>query len=108
AQVHSEIQEVLSVLCDLEKRRNVHRARARELDRMLDEQQLAVVLERAHLHPIRNTPVEVLGRIFEIAYYDHLSETVMAVRKKMPFVLSAVCQRWRSAALFNPRVWIYI
>ncbi|KAH7093972.1 hypothetical protein BKA62DRAFT_53214 [Auriculariales sp. MPI-PUGE-AT-0066] len=124
AQVHSEIQEVLSTLCDLEKRRNVHRARARELDRMLDEQQLAVVLERAHLHPIRNTPVEVLGRIFEIAvrdandisaftfgtseYYDHLSETVMAVRKKMPFVLSAVCQRWRTAALFNPRVWIYI
>ncbi|KAH7097972.1 hypothetical protein BKA62DRAFT_593675, partial [Auriculariales sp. MPI-PUGE-AT-0066] len=80
--------------------------------------------ERAHLHPIRNTPVEVLGHIFEIAvqdandtraetfgtpeYCDLLSENVMATRKRMPFVLSAVCQRWRFAALHNPRVWVYI
>ncbi|KAH7097973.1 hypothetical protein BKA62DRAFT_759584 [Auriculariales sp. MPI-PUGE-AT-0066] len=92
--VHSEIEEVLGVLRDLEERRKVHRARARELDRMLDEQQLAVVLERAHLHPIRNTPVEVLGHIFETAvrdandisavtfgtseYCNHSSENVMA------------------------------
>ncbi|KAH7097963.1 hypothetical protein BKA62DRAFT_406904 [Auriculariales sp. MPI-PUGE-AT-0066] len=124
AQVHSEIQEVLSVLSSLKKRRDVHRARARELDKMLDKQQLAVVLEHAHLHPIRNTPVEVLGRIFEIAvrdandisaetfgtseYCNHSSENVMAARKRMPFVLSSVCQRWRSAALLNPRVWVYI
>ncbi|KAH7097964.1 hypothetical protein BKA62DRAFT_406920 [Auriculariales sp. MPI-PUGE-AT-0066] len=124
AQVHSEIQELLSVLSSLKKRREVHRARARELDKMLDKQQLAVALEQAHLHPIRKTPVEVLGRIFEIAvrdandisaftfgspeYCDRFSENVMAVRKKIPFVLSAVCQRWRSAALLNPRVWVYI
>ncbi|KAH7097975.1 hypothetical protein BKA62DRAFT_759585 [Auriculariales sp. MPI-PUGE-AT-0066] len=124
AQVYSEIPKVRSVPGYLKKRRKVHRARARELDRMLDQQQLAVALEQAHLHPIRNTPVEVLGRIFEIAvrdandvsaftfgtseYCDSLSENVMVVRKKIPFVLSAVCQRWRSAALHNPRVWVYI
>ncbi|KAH7097971.1 hypothetical protein BKA62DRAFT_674642 [Auriculariales sp. MPI-PUGE-AT-0066] len=124
AQVHSEIEEALSTLRNLEKRWNRHRARARKLASMLDKQQLAVALERAPLHPIRNTPVEVLGRIFEIVvrdaddisavtfstseYCDRFTENVMAVRKKIPFVLSSVCQRWRSAALLNPRVWVYI
>ena len=49
---------------------------------------------RTFLAPVRRLPVEILSRIFELAWdpwcvYDRLFCT--------PLILSAVCKRWRGA-----------
>ncbi|EJD45417.1 hypothetical protein AURDEDRAFT_124773 [Auricularia subglabra TFB-10046 SS5] len=66
----------------------------------------------ALLHPVRKTPPEVLGMIFE-ACLDYLPETATIseqsnnVRKRQlqPFYLAAVCRRWRHTSLACPQAW---
>ncbi|EJD39608.1 hypothetical protein AURDEDRAFT_116127, partial [Auricularia subglabra TFB-10046 SS5] len=67
---------------------------------------------RAPLHPVRKTPPEVLGLIFEYCW-DPLPESTLLSekpaevrrRQRQPFQLAAVCRRWRKASLLCPKAW---
>lgn len=72
------------------------------------------------LHPLRRTPIELLGYIFTLAVQESVIEwEVKASRCEYPrhggqdptllaWKLSQVCRRWRNAALDNPRMWRYL
>ncbi|KZV87808.1 hypothetical protein EXIGLDRAFT_723345 [Exidia glandulosa HHB12029] len=63
---------------------------------------------KAPLNPLRKTPLEILGLIFdELADQEHrgLSLTGHKRLQKVPFILSAVCRRWREAVHNSTRLW---
>ncbi|EJD42306.1 hypothetical protein AURDEDRAFT_186090 [Auricularia subglabra TFB-10046 SS5] len=80
-----------------------------------DSQLASLATHRAFLHPVRKTPLDVLGYIFELCY-DQLQTTEalsvekadIRTRQRQPFRLAAVCRRWRAASLANPRSWAYL
>ncbi|KZV91443.1 hypothetical protein EXIGLDRAFT_837102 [Exidia glandulosa HHB12029] len=82
---------------------------------ILDEavRQMAVV--RAPFHPIRRTPLEVLGRIFEFCVDFEFCTALSVVKSaevKMhrwqPFQLARICRLWRHAALLRSDIWCNI
>ncbi|KZV84494.1 hypothetical protein EXIGLDRAFT_719732 [Exidia glandulosa HHB12029] len=86
---------------------------AREL---LDASIVRLAAVRAPLHPVRKTPVEVLGLIFELCLEDNsdmpppqtfaaLSRTSFIVQQRQAFHLASTCQLWREAALTTSRLW---
>ena len=72
------------------------------------------------LHPLRRTPIELLGYIFTLAVQESVIEgEVKASKNEQPrhggqdptllaWKLSHVCRRWRNAALDTPRMWRYL
>ena len=64
------------------------------------------------LHPLRKTPPEVIGAIFEACLDDSTAHAPIAMepalvtqRQRTPFVLASVCRAWRHASLLSPRAW---
>ncbi|KZW01806.1 hypothetical protein EXIGLDRAFT_760413 [Exidia glandulosa HHB12029] len=83
--------------------------------RRRDAQRVDVQKQRAFLHPVRKAPLEVLGHIFELCIEDASvyadgcpSPSCLLDGQLQPFVLAAVCRRWRSASLSSPRAWAHI
>lgn len=72
------------------------------------------------LHPLRRTPIELLGYIFTLAVQESVVEwEIKASKNELPrhggqdptllaWKLSQVCRRWRNAALDTPRMWRYL
>ncbi|KZW01426.1 hypothetical protein EXIGLDRAFT_830132 [Exidia glandulosa HHB12029] len=73
----------------------------------MDEAVHKASIIRAPFHPIRRTPPEVLGLIFELCVSPTHDELPFW-RDEQPFMLAHVCNLWRRAALMHPRVWSYI
>lgn len=90
---------------DLDTHRRVQSA-VTSAQSLLDEAVREMVVVRAPLHPVRRTPLEVLGLIFEF-YVDHLDlfEKTPANFRRQPFILAGVCSHWRRAALLHTRIW---
>ncbi|KZV90390.1 hypothetical protein EXIGLDRAFT_750675 [Exidia glandulosa HHB12029] len=79
-----------------------------DAQRALDEALHDMSVIRAPFHPIRRTPPEVLGAIFEFCVDLDLSQTSSPEFKTcrlQPFTLARVCRLWRCAALMQHRVW---
>lgn len=87
-----------------------------EARRRRDAQAEAITTQHSLLHPMRKTPTEVLGLIFELCLpqLDVLevpeAYTAQRVRERQrqPLRLAAVCKRWREACLSWPRVWRFL
>ncbi|KZW01432.1 hypothetical protein EXIGLDRAFT_718530 [Exidia glandulosa HHB12029] len=82
---------------------------------LLDETVNEIAVPRdAPLPPLRRTPPEVLGVIFEFCVYQDLDPRPdfgprsNSPERSQPFILAGVCKFWRIAALMHPRVWAYI
>ena len=72
------------------------------------------------LHPLRRTPIELLGYIFTLAVQESMVEWETKTSKSefsrhggqdptlLAWKLSQVCRRWRNAALDTPRMWRYL
>lgn len=87
-----------------------------------DAQLHAVAAQRAFLHPVRKMPVEILGHIFELCLEDSSAHVdrennrnlvyvllcQARARRRQPFLLAAVCRRWRAASLACPRAWSHL
>ncbi|KZV87544.1 hypothetical protein EXIGLDRAFT_800321 [Exidia glandulosa HHB12029] len=56
-------------------------------------------VSRGLLHPIRRLPNEILSMIFVA---DERSES------DQPFIVAAVCRRWRAVALSTPSLWVTV
>ncbi|KAJ7631359.1 hypothetical protein DFH06DRAFT_702903 [Mycena polygramma] len=82
-----------------------------ELEKLLDERNSLDAEIRKHegaLSPLRRLPTEILCAIFTLALPPFAySSNVMNVQEG-PWVLSAVCSRWRTIALSQPCFWTYI
>ncbi|KZV90117.1 hypothetical protein EXIGLDRAFT_838056 [Exidia glandulosa HHB12029] len=79
--------------------------------KLLNEAVCDMNVIRAPFHPVRRTPLEVLGLIFEFCVDLDLSQTSTTEFtncRLQPFRLARVCRLWRRAALMNPRVWTNI
>lgn len=84
----------------------------------------AIAKQPKWFHAIRELSYEVLGKIFKqcvfdlghlefndfqsTAYRKHLERESMRTSQQLPFVLAAVCQRWRRAALSAAAIWTYL
>ncbi|KZV91471.1 hypothetical protein EXIGLDRAFT_837111 [Exidia glandulosa HHB12029] len=90
---------------DLDAHRRVQSA-VTSAQTLLDAAVREMDVVRAPLHPVRRTPLEVLGHIFEF-YVDHLDlfEKTPADFRRQPFILAGVCSHWRRAALLHTRIW---
>ncbi|KAJ7314379.1 hypothetical protein DFH08DRAFT_895321, partial [Mycena albidolilacea] len=76
-----------------------------ELAKLLEERDSLDAEVRKHegaLSPLRRMPVEIISLIFKFA--APFRSYVMNV-KEGPWVLSAVCSRWRTIALSQPSLW---
>ncbi|KAJ7812042.1 hypothetical protein B0H14DRAFT_3753978, partial [Mycena olivaceomarginata] len=76
-----------------------------ELAKLLEERESLDAEVRRHegaLSPLRRTPVEIISLIFTFA--APFRSDVMNVEEG-PWVLSAVCSRWRTIALSQPSLW---
>jgi len=72
------------------------------------------------LHPLRRTPIELLGYIFTLAVQESVIDWEIKTSKSeyprhgvqdptlLAWKLSQVCRRWRNAALDTPRMWRYL
>lgn len=61
-----------------------------------------LALARGLLHPIRQVPHDVLSLIFAQCVDG---DTNVYVTRLTPFVLAAICRRWRNVALRDPTLW---
>ncbi|KAJ6581990.1 hypothetical protein B0H19DRAFT_521712 [Mycena capillaripes] len=79
-----------------------------ELERLLEERNALDTEIRKHegaLSPLRHMPTEIISLIFIFALPPFaFHENVMSVREG-PWVLAAVCSRWRKIVLSQPRFW---
>ncbi|KAJ7879187.1 hypothetical protein B0H14DRAFT_3773701 [Mycena olivaceomarginata] len=76
-----------------------------ELSKLLEERESLDAEVRKHegaLSPLRRMPVEIVSLIFKFA--APFRSYVMSV-KEGPWILSAVCSRWRTIALSQPNLW---
>lgn len=88
------------------------------LDISLDAITTGIAEKKALLHPVRRVPSEVLESIFiEVVELErdrlrrHFSGNFKPMERTMhfsPFILSAVCQRWRCISIRLPRLWTYL
>lgn len=72
------------------------------------------------LHPLRRTPIELLGYVFTLAVQESVIEWETKASKSeyprhggqdptlLAWKISQVCRRWRNAALDTPRMWRYL
>lgn len=67
-----------------------------ELRRKRDERHSFLMAHKALVSPIRRVPPEIITEVFL-----HSAEGNF----KSPVVLASICSRWRSIALFSPRLW---
>jgi len=88
------------------------------VDVSLDAVTTSITEKNALLHPIRRVPPEVLERIFiDLVEQerDRLRRDFSGNFKPMertmhfaPFILSAVCRRWRCISIDLPQLWTYL
>ncbi|EJD45410.1 hypothetical protein AURDEDRAFT_165625 [Auricularia subglabra TFB-10046 SS5] len=77
----------------------------------LDASIARLATAKAPVHPVRKTPLEVLGLIFELCL-EHTDRSAIPesrahvrARQLQPFYLAAVCRRWRQASHACPQAW---
>lgn len=72
------------------------------------------------IHPLRRTPIELLGYIFTLVVQESVIDWEIKTSKSdyprhgeqdptlIAWKLSQICRRWRNAALDTPRMWRYL
>ncbi|KZV81085.1 hypothetical protein EXIGLDRAFT_629076, partial [Exidia glandulosa HHB12029] len=84
---------------------------ARRIVAYIEQQQRSVdelvLVAQGLLHPIRRLPDEVLSMIFEVVPTFRPKRPILSgsLKPRRPFVISAVCRRWRAVALSTPALW---
>ncbi|KAG8755856.1 hypothetical protein FRC14_003601 [Serendipita sp. 396] len=86
---------------ELEEKGKQVQARIEALNIQRDAIQANRDLTLSFIAPIRRLPIEILHEIFLVA-------NIADDSGRIPWVVSAVCGRWRTLALSNPRLWARI
>ncbi|KAH7103586.1 hypothetical protein BKA62DRAFT_695828 [Auriculariales sp. MPI-PUGE-AT-0066] len=112
ADVDHRLQEIDAHLRDLETRRQMLELERAPIQAEFGSKYAMFKELRRPLHPIRRTPPEIIGAIFELCLEDSTAHApismelpFLALRQKTPFRLAAVCRAWRHASLLCPRAW---
>jgi hypothetical protein len=82
-----------------------------ELDKLLEERDSLDTEIRRHegaVSPLRRIPAELISLIFTFASARKFMGTYLINTEEGPWVLSAVCSRWRNIALSQPSLWTCI
>jgi hypothetical protein len=82
-----------------------------ELDKLLEERDSLDTEIRRHegaVSPLRRIPAELISLIFTFASARKFMGTYLINTEAGPWVLSAVCSRWRNIALSQPSLWTCI